>query len=117
MSFRKTSSADYDKAIRRISGVVAIDTKLDLGNGLTATAYQQAIDEVKNTMDDYNTTLSALDGKQNLFKSKEKTLRDWSERMLAGVAAKYGKNSDEYEKAGGTKKSDHKAAVKKKVAA
>jgi hypothetical protein len=38
----------------------------------------------------------------------EKTLRDMSERMLTGVATKYGKDSDEYEKAGGVRKRDRK---------
>jgi hypothetical protein len=35
-------------------------------------------------------------------------VRDLSERMLAGVVARYGKNIDAYEKAGGTKKSGRK---------
>jgi hypothetical protein len=33
--------------------------------------------------------------------------------MLAGVASKFGKNSDEYEKAGGKKKSERKGPVRK----
>jgi hypothetical protein len=33
--------------------------------------------------------------------------------MLAGVSSKFGKNSDEYEKAGGTKKSERKKPVRK----
>ena len=35
-------------------------------------------------------------------------MADTSERMLAGVAAKYGRDSTEYEMAGGTKKSERR---------
>lgn len=51
--------------------------------------------------DQYNTDLSALDGSFNEIQSDERKLDDYSGRMLAAVAAKYGKDSDEYEKAGG----------------
>lgn len=43
----------------------------------------------------------------------EKQLRDLSERMLIAVAAKYGKNSYEYEMAGGVRKSERKRPVRK----
>ena len=35
-------------------------------------------------------------------------LADLSERMLAGVASQFGRDSDAYEKAGGTRKSDRR---------
>lgn len=108
MSYRKTGSRAYEDALQRISGLKAIDPELDLGNGITVVSYQQAIDDTKNAIEAYNTTLSQADTLQNQTKAKEKALRDISERILAGVAAKYGKDSDEYEKAGGTKKSDRK---------
>lgn len=40
-------------------------------------------------------------------------IRDYSERILLGVAMKYGKNSDEYEMAGGIRKSERKRPVRK----
>ena len=53
------------------------------------------------------------------LKEKEKLLRAFTERMLTGVAAKFGKDSEQYQKAGGTKKSDRKKHKRKiaKVAA
>lgn len=45
-----------------------------------------------------------------LFKWK---LKDLNERILTGVATKYGKNSTQYEMAGGKKKSERKKATKK----
>jgi hypothetical protein len=47
----------------------------------------------------------------------EKRLQDLSERVLAGVAAKYGKNSNQYEKVGGVRKADRKRPAPRKPAA
>lgn len=44
-------------------------------------------------------------------------VKDLSKRMLTGVASKYGKNSSEYEMAGGTRKSERKKPVAKKPTA
>ena len=44
---------------------------------------------------------------------QEKALRDLNERCLSGVAAKYRKDSSEYEKAGGMRKSERKRPVRK----
>lgn len=108
MSYRKTGSRAYENALQRISGLKAIDPELDLGNGITVASFQQAIDDTQSAIEAYNTTLSRADTLQNQIKAKEKVLRDFSERILAGVAAKYGKDTDEYEKAGGTKKSERR---------
>ena len=113
MSRQKRSSKAYDAAIIRKAAMVSIDPALDLGNGLTLVAYQAAIDSTKLKLDDYNTQLSVLDGKLNLLKAEEKKLRSVSERMLGGVATKFSNDSDEYEKAGGTKKSETKKRVAK----
>jgi hypothetical protein len=47
------------------------------------------------------------------LKEKEKLLRAFSERMLTGVAAKFGKDSEQYQKAGGTKKSERRRPKRK----
>ncbi|MGB4776433.1 MAG: hypothetical protein WBP45_14750 [Daejeonella sp.] len=113
MARRKTSSKSYDKATKRIASVKNIDANFDLGNGLTAESYQAAIDLVKNSMDEYNTQLSKADGLLNALKDSEKALRDWNERILTGVASKFGKDSSQYEEAGGKRKSDRKKRVTK----
>ncbi|BAY60611.1 hypothetical protein NIES22_06700 [Calothrix brevissima NIES-22] len=43
----------------------------------------------------------------------EKRLAEFCERMLTGVASKYGRNSDEYQMAGGVRKSDRKRNTRK----
>ncbi len=117
MARLKSSSRTFEKAFRRIAAVKSIDPGFDLGNGLIATDYQKAIDDVKKAMDEYNSILSSVDDKLNSFKAKEKLLDDWNERILVGVAAKYGKDGSEYEQAGGVRKSERKKRVSKGVVA
>lgn len=114
MARKKKTVTHYDDAITRLSALKSIDSNLDLGNGLTVGMYEAQITDLRNKLNDYNTQLSLLDAQLNDVLESEKTLKDWSERMLAGVAAKYGKNSNEYEKAGGVKKSEYKKATKPK---
>ena len=113
MARLKTSSKTYEKAFRRLAAVKSINSGFDLGNGLDANSYEAAITKVKSSMDDYNTTLSTVDERLNTLKEAEKELRDWSERILTGVASKYGKNSSEYEQAGGKRKTERKRPAKK----
>jgi hypothetical protein len=116
MAYKKKSSSHYNKAVTRLASLKSIDTKMDLGNGLDIAVYEAAVSDLRTKIDDYNTHLSQVDEKKNLIASSEQTLRDLSERMLSGVASKFGKNSDEYEKAGGVKKSERKKAVRTKRA-
>ncbi|HEY3403248.1 MAG TPA: hypothetical protein VGK59_07665 [Ohtaekwangia sp.] len=87
----------------------------NLGNGLTALNYEAAITDLRTKLNEYNTALSQVDALHNAMKESEKSLSELSERMLIGVAAKYGKNSSEYEKAGGVRKSERRKPVKKKA--
>lgn len=104
------------QAVQRISGVKSIAADLDLGNGLTVAEYQTAIEEVETVLNTYNTHLSLADELKNNLESKEKELRNFSERMLTGVAAKYGKDSNQYQMAGGTRRSAYKRTVRRKTA-
>ena len=45
---------------------------------------------------------------EHKLKVAERALADRSRRMLSGVEAKYGPDSDEYEKAGGTRRPEHR---------
>lgn len=114
---KKSTSKKYDKAVTRLSALKSIDTKMDLGNGLSLEMYEIAIANLRKRIDSYNTLLSGVDELYNQVKESEKQLSDLSERMLAGIASKFGKNSDEYEKAGGVKKSERKRPVRKPKAA
>jgi hypothetical protein len=116
MARQKKVSTIIEKAQQRLTALSSIDPKLDLGNSLTVTAYQAEVTAARAKLEAYNTLLSKVDEAYNAFQLSEKSLRDLSERMLAGVASKYGKDSSQYEMAGGVRKSERKAPARKKAA-
>lgn len=117
---RKSVSAEF--AQKRADALAAIDPNLDLGvdaknNPITLAAYQAAITAVADKNDQYNTLLSNADGLAAELQTDEKNLDTFSTTMLSSVAVKYGKDSPEYGKAGGTRTSDRKKSVRKAGAA
>jgi hypothetical protein len=113
MSRLKRSSKELAKAQTRANNLKSIDEELDLSNGLTVVAYQGEIDTLQGKLDKYNNLLSEIDALNNDILVGEKALAALSERMLDGVGVKFGKDSNEYEKAGGVRKSERKKPVRK----
>jgi hypothetical protein len=101
----KRNSRILQRAQHRLSGIQAIDKNLEIGSGYSAKKYACIIEELSSALSAYNTALSKVDALKANLNATEKELADYSERMLLGVAAKFGKNSQEYEMAGGTRKS------------
>jgi protein involved in polysaccharide export with SLBB domain len=113
MSRRKrTSSRALQNASARAAGIESIDPALDLGGGLTIAAYNAAIQDTREKQTRYNTLLAESDEAANVFEAAEAGLRDLTERMLAAVSAKFGRDSNQYEQAGGKRKSDRKRATR-----
>ncbi len=108
MAQKKRESESLKRANTRAANLNSIDEALDLGNGNTSAAYKTKIAAVKKANDDYNTAKSNIDGQLNDLEVLEKELDAMSVNMLAGVRIKYGADSSEYEKAGGTRKSEYK---------
>jgi hypothetical protein len=108
MGRKRRSSPKLEKAEVRLQSIKSISATLDLGNGLSITSYESLIDAAQSKLDEYNQLLASLDEKSATLRDKEKQLGSFSERMLAGVAAKYGKDSPEYAQAGGIRRSDIK---------
>ncbi len=102
MALKTRGSASIDKAQRRIANLKSIDENLDLGYGLTIENYSTAIEAILTALDSHNTLISNLDASRKNVAELEKALSSLSERMLSGVATKYGKDSIEYSKAGGS---------------
>lgn len=109
----KKSSRAYSKASKRFAGLKSIDPVLDLGNGLTIAALEQQLLDFQNALNDYNAELSIVDAKTQRIRLAEKQLNESSERWLAAVISRYGKDSEEYQKAGGVRKSLRKRVAKK----
>jgi hypothetical protein len=104
---------DLEKGITRLAAVKSIDAALDLSNGITVANYETQVNLLSNKLSTYNTALSTIDDLYNECITQINVIKDWNERILTGVATKYGKNSSQYEMAGGKKKSERKRTTAK----
>ena len=109
----KTSSVLKD-AMRRLERLNAIQPVPDLGEGFNLKVYETAVNDLKALEASYNTKISELDGMSASFGDMERTVRDYRARILAAIAAQYGRNSEEYAAAGGTKLSARKRPPSKR---
>lgn len=108
MSRLKRKSLALEKARKRLAGLESINPNLNLGNGLTAGAYRTQINQLEADLKAYNTKLSETDELLNIVEAGEAAMAELSDRFLKAVAGAYGTDSNEYEKAGGTRKSERK---------
>lgn len=106
MGRKQRISRDLERAELRAAGLKAIDPALNLGDCFTLGDYVQKIDQLRSKLDAHNSALAAISSSQTEIEALEKTLNEMTERMLIGVAFKFGKDSREYEMAGGVRKSE-----------
>jgi len=114
MARHKRTSKVLDKALKRVAGMQAIDPNLDLGNGLTVPGFASEVAKLEQIITAYHKLLALSDEGQNDADAQEQRVRELSERMLEGVGSKFGHNSNEYEMAGGKRKSERKRPIRKK---
>ncbi|TBR60511.1 hypothetical protein B4U84_06535 [Westiellopsis prolifica IICB1] len=105
MAQRKRNSVALSKAERRVAGLQAIDPNLDLGNRLSIITYKSMINELREKLNAYNQARVMMEMAKNALKEAEVVLNSYSEHMLLGVACRYGKDSHQYEMAGGKRRS------------
>ncbi len=79
----------------------------------TLAAYQDKITSTQTMIDNYNTMLSAIDVAQNQILVAEQEVAVLNANMLMSVGIKYGRNSNEYEQAGGVRSSERKISTRK----
>jgi hypothetical protein len=106
MSRQKRTSRVLEKAELRSAGLKAVDPSIDFGDARNLQNLTQVIELLRARIDAYNTALFTIDSSKTEIEALEKTLGDLSDKMLIGVAFKYGKDSREYEMAGGVRKSE-----------
>ncbi|MCP6759271.1 MAG: hypothetical protein NHB32_11015 [Fischerella sp. CENA71] len=111
MSRRKRSSVILEKADRRIAGFMSIDEGLDLGNGLSMQEFTNSVENTREKLKIYNAILSKVDQAYREVLEAEQNLSSLSERMMNGIASKFGKDSNEYEMAGGTRRKERRRRV------
>ncbi|MBW4568614.1 MAG: hypothetical protein KME31_11485 [Tolypothrix carrinoi HA7290-LM1] len=106
MSRRKRSSRILEKAEFRVAGLKAIDPNIKFDDTCNLQSLTQLIEQFHNMLDDYNAAIAMIDSSKKKLDEMEKTLSQISDKMLMGVGFKYGKNSNEYELAGGVRDSE-----------
>lgn len=106
MTRKKRTSRMLENVELRAAGLKAIDPKIDFGDERTLINLNTQMEELRAKLDAYNTALAIIDSSKTEIDALEKSLGDLADQMLIGVAFKYGKNSREYEMAGGVRKSE-----------
>jgi hypothetical protein len=109
----KRSSTAVERAERRLASVKSINPNLELSKELSVQTFSEQIEMTRQRVEAYNTTLSLLDANRTAMMEAEKALAEITEKMLLAVALEYGKDSTEYEMAGGTRKSMRKRPTRK----
>ncbi len=115
MARLKRNSRKLMNAERRLASLKSINARLDLGNGMTIQELEASIQSVREKLQTYNTILSTVDAAYNNLLEAEQVLGGLSEKMLMAVAVKYGKNSFEYEMAGGVRRTERKRRIRRTI--
>ena len=106
MAYKRRTSQVLAAAQERSTNLKAIDPNFGLSEGLSVASLDSLIERTQASLEAYNTLLAQADAAANNLGNDEKETRDLSARLLAGVGAHYGKDSNEYEMAGGTRTSE-----------
>ena len=110
------NSKSLAKAELRVNHLQSIDPAFDLGNGLSLAAYIVDVMSLREKLDTYNGMIETLDRIGQEIQLAEESLSDFSEHMLLGVAARYGKGSNEYAIAGGSRKRSRRQTIRNTTA-
>jgi hypothetical protein len=102
--YRALTSKTLETAHRRMLGLRYLDPEMNFGKGLSVPDFTDQVETMKAKLDAYNEMVNALKQERESLDAIEKTLRGTSERILGAVGSLYGKESDEYEVAGGVKR-------------
>lgn len=108
MTRRKKKSAILEKSQERLTGLKTIDGKADLGNGITSATFEKEVSGLRQQIEAYNVLLTKADEAANAIEIAEKQLSITAENVLLAVKVKYGKDSSQYEMAGGTRQSERR---------
>jgi hypothetical protein len=106
MPRQKRTSRVIEKAEFRSAGLKAIDSSMDFGDNCNLQNLTQSIEQLRTMIDAYNAALAMIDSSKTKIDEMEKSLSNLSDKLVRGVAFKYGRNSSEYEIVGGVRESD-----------
>ena len=103
---KKTVSNPLDKLKFRIEAAKSFDEAFDFGNGMNAAELEEFSNDLEEAINSYNQTLSDADDLRDTIRNLEDQANDISDRLLSLVGGSYGKDSLEYQRMGGTRKSE-----------
>ena len=106
MTRKKKSSIVLNKTEERMIGFRSIDSNLNFDDSINLTNLTNLTTQLRSQVNQYNMLLAELDTAKGDMEILEKSVREITERMVSGIAFRYGKDSREYEMAGGVRKSD-----------
>jgi ABC-type hemin transport system substrate-binding protein len=106
MARQKRTSRVLEKAQLRFSGLKSIVPNIKFDEDYNLEKMIMSIEQLRTKIEVYNTALSVVDSSITEIEEMEQNLRQFCEKMLMIVAIKYGKDSREYEMAGGVRNSD-----------
>ncbi|AFY35754.1 hypothetical protein [Calothrix sp. PCC 7507] len=106
MTRQRRKSRVLEKAEFRVAALNVIDPNLNFDDNCNLQNLTQTIQEFRTALDAYNAALTMLDSSKTKVDEMEKILSSLSDKMLTGVGFKYGRNSNEYELAGGVRESE-----------
>ncbi|MBD2415813.1 hypothetical protein FACHB389_27390 [Nostoc calcicola FACHB-389] len=106
MARKKRKSSVLEKVESRAAGMKLIDPTIKLDDDYSLDKLLESIEQLHNKLDVYNNALSVADSSLTEVEEMEKNLSKLSQKMLMLIAIKYGKDSPQYETAGGVRDSD-----------
>jgi predicted nucleic acid-binding Zn-ribbon protein len=112
MARKKRTSRVLEKAQKRFAGLKSIEPKVRFDENYNLDKMLSTIEHLRKKVEVYNTALSVVDSSRGEIEELEKDLSQLSEKMLMVVAIKYGKDSREYEMAGGVRNSDRARKIR-----
>lgn len=102
---RRTSTALEDSR-KRSAGIKKFPTPTPLPAGLSLEEVENKQVALASLLTQYNGILAEADRLLNEIQASEKDLRKYDSRLLSAIALVYGKDSSEYEMAGGKRESE-----------
>jgi hypothetical protein len=112
MAYQKRTSKTLEKGHARFRALDALKMAMNLGDGLSLQGYAALLEASEEQLQAHNLALAEVDRTRVEFADTEKAVAAMSSRILTAVAAVYGKDSKEYELAGGKPRKSSSRAKK-----
>jgi hypothetical protein len=108
MAYKRRASIAVEQANQRLIGIKQISPAPTLPAGLSVAVAEQKKLAIEALLVQYNGILAQADQVLDQIVDGEKELRGLNTKLLTAIGLLYGKDSPEYEAAGGTRTSEAK---------